>query len=40
MKSVLILLHAKSSWKHQDIDDHDRPLIKRGKRDSLIMAIF
>jgi phosphohistidine phosphatase len=34
MKSVLILRHAKSSWKHQDVNDHDRPLNKRGKRDA------
>lgn len=38
MKSVLILRHAKSSWKHPDIDDHDRPLNKRGKRDAPIMG--
>ena len=34
MKSVLILRHAKSSWKHPDVDDHDRPFNKRGKRDA------
>ena len=34
MKSVLILRHAKSSWKHPDVSDHDRPLNKRGKRDA------
>jgi len=34
MKSVLILRHAKSSWKHPDVNDHDRPLNKRGKRDA------
>lgn len=38
MKSVFILRHAKSSWKHQDIDDHDRPLNKRGKRDAPILG--
>jgi len=26
--------HAKSSWKHTELDDHDRPLAKRGKRDA------
>jgi phosphohistidine phosphatase len=30
MKSVLILRHAKSSWKQPDVNDHDRPLNKRG----------
>jgi phosphohistidine phosphatase len=34
MKSVLILRHAKSSWKHPDVNDHDRPLNKRGKQDA------
>jgi phosphohistidine phosphatase len=38
MKSVLILRHAKSSWKHPDINDHDRPLNKRGKRDAPYMG--
>jgi phosphohistidine phosphatase len=34
MKTLLILRHAKSSWKHPDLSDHDRPLNKRGKRDA------
>ncbi|MFY9796078.1 MAG: histidine phosphatase family protein [Candidatus Nitrosopolaris sp.] len=34
MKSVLILRHAKSTWKHPDLNDHDRPISKRGKRDA------
>ena len=34
MKTVLILRHAKSSWKHPDLDDHDRPLNRRGLRDA------
>jgi len=34
MKSLLILRHAKSSWKHPELTDHDRPLNKRGKRDA------
>src|SRR5690348_12650091 len=34
MKSVLVLRHAKSSWKHPKLADHDRPLNKRGKRDA------
>jgi phosphohistidine phosphatase len=34
MKSLLILRHAKSSWKHPELPDHDRPLNKRGKRDA------
>jgi phosphohistidine phosphatase len=38
VKSVLILRHAKSSWKDSEIDDHERPLNKRGKRDAPIMG--
>jgi phosphohistidine phosphatase len=38
MKSVLVLRHAKSSWKHPDLKDHDRPLNKRGKRDAPLMG--
>ncbi|HEX5104326.1 MAG TPA: histidine phosphatase family protein [Pirellulaceae bacterium] len=34
MKTLLLLRHAKSSWKDGDLDDHDRPLNKRGKRDA------
>lgn len=34
MKTLLILRHAKSSWKNPSLDDHDRPLNKRGKRDA------
>ncbi|MEX2176748.1 MAG: histidine phosphatase family protein [Pirellulaceae bacterium] len=34
MKTLLLLRHAKSSWKETDLDDHDRPLNERGKRDA------
>jgi phosphohistidine phosphatase len=34
MKLLSILRHAKSSWKDPDLDDHDRPLNKRGLRDA------
>ena len=34
MKELLILRHAKSSWKYQELSDHDRPLNKRGRRDA------
>jgi phosphohistidine phosphatase len=32
MKTLLLLRHAKSSWKQPELADHDRPLNKRGKR--------
>lgn len=34
MKTLLLLRHAKSSWKDETIADHDRPLNKRGERDA------
>lgn len=34
MKTLLILRHAKSSWKNAELADHDRPLNDRGKRDA------
>jgi phosphohistidine phosphatase len=33
-KTLLILRHAKSSWKDEGLADYDRPLKKRGKRDA------
>ena len=32
MKRVYLLRHAKSSWKHPELPDHERPLAGRGKR--------
>ena len=32
MKTLLVLRHAKSSWKDANLEDHDRPLNKRGKK--------
>jgi phosphohistidine phosphatase len=34
MKILLILRHAKSSWKRTELPDFDRPLNKRGKSDA------
>ena len=34
MKNLLVLRHAKSSWKHPELADHDRPINKRGRRDA------
>jgi phosphohistidine phosphatase len=34
VKLLSILRHAKSSWKDSSLDDHDRPLNKRGQRDA------
>ena len=38
MKYVLLLRHAKSSWKDTSLPDHDRPLNKRGKRTAPVMG--
>lgn len=38
MKTILLMRHAKSSWKQEDIEDIDRPLTKRGKSDAPLMA--
>ena len=34
MKSLLVMRHAKSSWKNAYLADHDRPLNNRGKGDA------
>lgn len=34
MKTLLILRHAKSSWKKPELSDHERPLNKRGKKEA------
>ncbi|WP_151702543.1 SixA phosphatase family protein [Nitrincola alkalilacustris] len=33
MKRLTLVRHAKSSWKHPDLSDFERPLSTRGKRD-------
>ena len=33
MKTLLVLRHAKSSWDDPALDDHERPLNTRGRRD-------
>lgn len=34
MKTILLMRHAKSSWDNPELDDHDRPLNKRGLHDA------
>lgn len=38
MKTLILLRHAKSSWKFPELADRDRPLTKRGERDAPRMA--
>jgi phosphohistidine phosphatase len=37
-KRLTLLRHAKSSWSDAGLDDRDRPLNKRGKRDAPMMG--
>lgn len=34
MKDLILIRHAKSSWKDAGLDDRERPLNKRGERDA------
>jgi phosphohistidine phosphatase len=38
MKTLLLMRHAKSSWKDDSLADHERPLKKRGKKDAQLIA--
>jgi phosphohistidine phosphatase len=38
MKSLLLIRHAKSDWNDPELDDFDRPLNERGKKDAPEMA--
>src|ERR1041384_1277380 len=38
MKTIVLIRHAKSSWKYPELKDIERPLKKRGFNDAAIMA--
>lgn len=38
MKTVYLIRHAKSSWENPEIDDYNRPLSNRGKKNAQDMA--
>ena len=38
MKTLMLLRHAKSSWKDEGLRDHDRPLNKRGQKTAPVMG--
>jgi phosphohistidine phosphatase len=40
MKFLYLLRHAKSSWEDPDLNDHDRPLSKRGRQAAKLMAAY
>ncbi|MDP6661499.1 MAG: histidine phosphatase family protein [Candidatus Thalassarchaeaceae archaeon] len=37
-RRLIVMRHAKSSWDHPELRDHDRPLNRRGQRDAPRMA--
>lgn len=38
MRTLLVMRHGKSDWSDSGLPDHDRPLTKRGKRESVSMG--
>lgn len=38
VKTLVLIRHAKSDWKHHGLSDFDRPLNKRGLKDAPLMA--
>ncbi|MBC7540227.1 MAG: histidine phosphatase family protein [Bacteriovorax sp.] len=38
MKQLLLIRHAKSSWEDTTLDDLDRPLNNRGKKEAALLA--
>jgi phosphohistidine phosphatase len=38
MRTLMLLRHAKSSWKDESLEDHERPLNKRGKKTAPLMG--
>lgn len=40
MKTLYLVRHAKSSWKYPDLDDFERPLNNRGRRNAISTGKF
>jgi len=38
VKRLWVLRHAKSSWSHEGLADHDRPLNRRGERAAVLIG--
>lgn len=38
MKTLYLVRHGKSSWRHKELRDQERPLKKRGAEDADLMA--
>jgi phosphohistidine phosphatase len=40
MRTICLLRHAKSSWDHPSLSDHDRPLAPRGRKTAPLVGHF
>lgn len=40
MKRLYLLRHTKSSWRDEDLPDHDRPLAPRGRRAAPAIGVY
>lgn len=40
MKTIYLIRHAKSSWDDHTLEDHERPLNDRGRKDANAMAKY
>ncbi|RPH47336.1 MAG: histidine phosphatase family protein [Desulfobacteraceae bacterium] len=40
MKTIYLVRHAKSSWKYPELDDFERPLNKRGRRNAVSIGKY
>ncbi len=40
MKKLIVMRHGKSSWDYAHLDDHDRPLNERGKKNTAKMGVY
>lgn len=38
MKTLVVVRHGKAAWRHQEVNDAERPLKKRGVEESRMMA--
>ena len=38
VRRLIVMRHAKSSWKDPNLDDHERPLNNRGREDAPMVA--
>ncbi|MBU2999011.1 histidine phosphatase family protein [Roseovarius nubinhibens] len=39
-KRLIVMRHAKSSWNHPGLEDHDRPLNERGRQSAQALGVW